>query len=78
MVFCISNLIELYATSHTSLCIIDTGSINSKGPYFATDAKISGTDILGDYTVVSVNSGVTTSFPDVNVLLVGMPAPEKA
>ena len=75
MVFGISNLKKLYATLHTSSCITDTGRINSKEPFLAIGAKIIGNDIQGDYIVVAANSGVTNSFPDVNVLQVGMPAP---
>lgn len=58
-------------------CITDTGRRIGKGLLLATGAKITGGYILGDPTVIAANSVVTKSFPDGNVLLVGMPASEK-
>lgn len=73
-----TNRIGPYAVLHTSTCITDTGRRIGKGLLLATGAKITGGDILGDYTVVAANSVVTKSFPNGNVLLVGMPASAKA
>ncbi|MCF2658964.1 hypothetical protein JQM83_07200 [Parabacteroides distasonis] len=73
-----SNRIGPYATLHISSCITDTGRKIGKGLLLATGAKITGGDILGDHTVVAANSVVTKSFPEGNVLLVGMPASAKS
>ena len=73
-----SNHIGPYATLHTSTCITDTGRRIGKGLLLATGAKITGGEVLGDHITVAANSVVTKSFPDGNVLLVGMPASEKA
>lgn len=43
----------------------------------STGAKITGGEMLGDHIVVAANSVVTKSFPEGNVLLVGMPATKK-
>ena len=72
-----SNHIGPYATLHTSTCITDTGRRIGKGLSLSTVAKITGGKVLGDHITVAANSVVTSSFPDGNALLVGMPAFEK-
>ena len=72
-----SNHIGPYATLHTSTCITDTGRRIGKGLSLSTGAKITGGEVLGDHITVAANSVVTSSFPDGNALLVGMPAFEK-
>ena len=73
-----TNRIGSYATLHTSTCITDTGRRIGKGLLLSTGAKITGGEVLGDHIVVAANSVVTKSFPEGNVLLVGMPAVKKA
>lgn len=72
-----SNRIGPYAVFHTSTCITDTGRRIGKGLSLSTVAKITGGEVLGDHITVAANSVVTSSFPDGNALLVGMPAFEK-
>lgn len=72
-----TNRIGPYAVLHTSTCITDTGRIIGQGLSLSTGAKITGGEVLGDNVVVAANSVVTRSFPDGNVLLVGMPATVK-
>lgn len=72
-----TNRIGPYAVLHTSTCITDTGRKIGKGLSLSTGAKIIGGEVLGDHITVAANSVVTSSFPDGNALLVGMPAFEK-
>ena len=69
-----TNQIGPYAVLHTSTCITDTGRTIGKGLSLSTGAKITGGETLGEHVVVAANSVVTKSFPEGNILLVGMPA----
>ena len=72
-----TNRIGPYALLHTSTCITDTGRRIGQALSLSTGAKITGGEMLGDHIVVAANSVVTKSFPEGNVLLVGMPATKK-
>ena len=72
-----TNRIGPYAVLHTSTCITDTGRRIGQALSLSTGAKITGGEMLGDHIVVAANSVVTKSFPEGNVLLVGMPATKK-
>lgn len=72
-----TNRIGPYAVLHTSTCITDTGRKIGKALSLSPGAKITGSEMLGNHIVVAANSVVTKSFPEGNVLLVGMPATKK-
>ena len=72
-----TNRIGPYAVLHTSTCITDIGRKIGKGLSLSTGAKITGGEVLVNHITVAANSVVTSSFPDGNALLVGMPAFEK-
>lgn len=68
------NRIGPYAVLHTSTCVTDACRKIGKGMSLSTGAKITGGEILGNNVVVAANSVVTKSFPEGNVLIVGMPS----
>ena len=68
------NRIGPYAVLHTSTCVTDAYRKIGKGMSLSTGAKITDGEILGDNVVVAANSVVTKSFPEGNVLIVGMPS----
>lgn len=68
------NRIGNYAVLQTSTCISGNQKTIGNGLYLATGAKITAKVVLGDNVTIGANSVVNKSFPQGNVLLVGIPA----
>lgn len=68
------NTIGNYAVLQSSICISGNEKTIGDGLYVATGAKIIGKCVLGDNIMVGANAVVTTSFPDGNIVLTGIPA----
>lgn len=71
------NSIGNYAVLQSSTCISGNNKTIGNGLYMATGAKITAKIDLGDNVTVGANAVVNKSFPEGNVLLVGIPAVEK-
>lgn len=69
-----SNTIGNYAVLQVNTCITGNHKVIGNALYMSTGAVITSKCLLGDNVTVGANSVVNKSFPDGNVLLVGIPA----